>query len=350
MFWKTLVTIYLLAVAVANAAEHIWDWRDTRPGEVPGGFRAALSGAGQPGQWNVLLDEAPSAIPAISTKATNRAVRPVLVQLSTDRADGRYPMLVFDGDTFSDFTLTTQFKIVGGAVEQMAGIAFRIQDERNYYYIRASALGQNVSFFKMEEGQLFGPFGANAQIPKGVWQELMIRCEGNQIRCSLNGQEIASFRENTFNSGKIGFWTKSDSISYFGETRLTYKTREPLAQSLVRDTMKKYPRLQSIKIFAAPLGGKEPKIIASTDPAEVGQLAQNEAADVIARGIIYHGQEKGKVLVTLPLRDNNGDSIAAVKVVMKAFPGQTEKNAITRALPIVKQLEARVRTAAELTQ
>lgn len=345
-----MVTL-LSAVLPATAAELVFDWASARPNEAPKGFQSVLSGGGQTGEWKVVFDEAPTAFPAISARATNRNVRPVLAQVSRDQTDARYPMLVFEGDTFGDFTLTTQFKIVDGTAEQMAGIAFRIQDEANYYYVRASALGANVNFFKMEQGQLIGPIGGKAQIPKGVWQELTVQCQGNQIKFSLNGTEVVPpLRDNTFSSGKIGFWTKSDSVSYFGETRLTYKPRLALAQSLVSDAIKKYPRLQRLKISAPPAGSDEPKVIASSDPSDVGQPAKKEVADVIARGVIYHGEDKGKVFVTMPLRDSNGDRIAAVEVVMKSFRGQTEKNAIARALPIVKQLEARVRNAAELTQ
>jgi hypothetical protein len=52
----------------------------------------------------------------------------------------------------------------------------------------------------------------------------------------------------------------------------------------------------------------------------------------------------------MPLRDSNGGSVAAVKLVMKSFAGQTEKNAIARALPIVKEMQARVRDLNELIQ
>ena len=348
MLRLTIATL-LLALSGARAAELVFDWAGAK--ELPKGFRSVLSGTGQPGDWKVIFDEVPSAFPAISPKATNRNVRPVLAQLSKVRTDARYPMLVLDAETFGDFTVTTQFKIVDGMDEQMAGIAFRIQDEANYYYVRASALGGNVNFFKMENGQLIGPIGGKAQIPKGVWQELAIQCQGNQIRFSLNGTEVVPpLRDNTFSSGKIGFWTKSDSVSYFGETRITYKPRTRLAQSLVSDTIKKYPRLQRLKISAPAEGSTEAKVIASSEPSDVGQPAKKEAADVIARGVIYHGEEKGNVFVTMPLKDSNGDSIAAVEVVMKGFRGQTEKNAIARALPIVKQIEARVRNAAELMQ
>jgi len=52
----------------------------------------------------------------------------------------------------------------------------------------------------------------------------------------------------------------------------------------------------------------------------------------------------------MPLHDANGESVAAVTVTLKSFPGQTEKNAIARALPIIKQMEARVRSVNDLSQ
>jgi hypothetical protein len=52
-------------------------------------------------------------------------------------------------------------------------------------------------------------------------------CKGNRIRCLLNGKElIPPLTDNSFSAGKIGFWTKSDSIAYFVDTKLTYVPRE----------------------------------------------------------------------------------------------------------------------------
>ena len=351
MLWKLFAGSLFFVAGLSHGAERVLDWSGTKPNETPAGFRAALSGGGKPGEWKVILEAAPSAFPAVSPKATNRNMRPVLAQLSADRTDARYPMLIYEDETFSDFTLTTQFKIVDGVEEQMAGIAFRIQDERNYFYIRASGLGQNVNFFKVQDGQLVGPIGGKAEIPTGSWQELTIQCRGNEIRFSLNGKEIIPpLRDSSFGIGKIGFWTKSDSISYFGETRITYTPRENLAQILVRDVLKKYPRILGVTISASHPASAEPKVVASTDATLVGQPAQKEARDVIARGVVYHGEEKGTVLVTMPVRDSNGDSVAAVKLTMKSFRGQTEQNALARARPIVKQIEARVRTVTDLTE
>jgi hypothetical protein len=42
--------------------------------------------------------------------------------------------------------------------------------------------------------------------------------------------------------------------------------------------------------------------------------------------------------------------MAAVRVMMKAFPGQTEENAIIRAAPIVKDIQARAHALDDLLE
>jgi hypothetical protein len=52
----------------------------------------------------------------------------------------------------------------------------------------------------------------------------------------------------------------------------------------------------------------------------------------------------------MPLRDQNGDIVAAAKLVMKTFPGQTEKNAVERAAPIVREMQAQLHSLQELLE
>jgi len=42
--------------------------------------------------------------------------------------------------------------------------------------------------------------------------------------------------------------------------------------------------------------------------------------------------------------------MAAARVIMKPFAGQTEQNAIARALPVVKDLQTRVRSLDDLVE
>lgn len=340
----------VLAVINAAAAERVFDFGELPLDKPPPGFRSLLAGEGTPGDWRVVLDTVPPLLQPLSDKAPVVTRRPVLAQLSRDRTDERFPLLVYEEETFGDFTLTTRFKLVAGEVEQMAGIAFRLQDERNFYVIRASALGQNVRFYKVVQGQRSAPIGPQLELATNVWHELKIQCKGNQIRCWLNGREaIPTLSDNTFSSGKIAFWTKSDSVSYFTDTRIEYTPREPLAQTLVREMKAKYPRLRALQIYILDASG-EPRVIASTDAQERGEPGGLSEKGAITEGHIYYGKGRKTVTVVMPLRDRNGDPIAAVRLTMERFTGQTEQNALARALPIVKGMQARVRTLEELSQ
>src|SRR5204863_879219 len=204
-------------------------------------------------------------------------------------------------------------------------------------------------FYKVVKGERSLPIGPEVSIPSGTWHELKVECQGNKIRCLLNGKElIPVLTDNSFVRGKIGFWTKSDSVSYFTDTKIVYTRREMPAQTLVREAAKKYPRLLAIKIYVP---GKEPsttRLVASKDEKEIGQPGEKTEQAVISHGEIYYGKEKDSISVIMPLRDRNGDAIAAARVVMKPFSGQTEQNAIARALPIVKRMQARVQSMQDL--
>lgn len=340
----------LLVALSAGAAERVLDFSDATPDKSPPGFRSLLAGEGAPGDWRVILDEVPPLLPPLSDKAPVVTKRPVLAQLSRDRTDERFPLLVFEEETFGDFTLTTRFKLVAGEVEQMAGIAFRLQDERNFYVIRASGLGRNVRFYKVVNGERSAPIGPQLDLPTNVWHELKIECKGNQIRCWLNGREaIPALGDNSFSSGKIAFWTKSDSVSYFAQTRIVYTPREPLAQTLVREMKAKYPRLRGLQIYTLDAQG-EPRVLASADEKERGEPGGLSEKGAITEGHIYYGKGRKNVTVVMPLRDRNGEPVAAVRLTMERFSGQTEQNALARALPIVKAMQARIRTLEELTQ
>ncbi|MEK7685593.1 MAG: family 16 glycoside hydrolase [Verrucomicrobiota bacterium] len=339
------------------AAERPFDFGKFPLNEPPAGFRSAISGQGKPGDWKIIMDEVPPLLPPITPNAPLVTKRPVLAQLDRDATDEHCPLLIFEEETFGDFTLTTRFKTVSGLAEQMAGIAFRIQDENNYYYVRASSLGNTFRFHKLVQGKRSPPIGMEVEIPKGVWHEMTVECKGNQIRCLLNGKEVIPkltdspfLMGSSFSTGKIGFWTKSDSVSYFADTQVVYTPRESLAKVLVREMVQKYPRLLGLKIYARRQNQSAIQVIASNNETDIGTPGAKVEQDVIERDALYFGREKQTLIVTLPLHDRNGEVIAAVRVELLGFRGQTEQNAVARALPIVKQMELRVQSTTDLLQ
>jgi Domain of Unknown Function (DUF1080) len=341
--------ILALAAMTGAAAERQFDFSDVREGQIPAGFRSTVTGRGKPGDWKVVLDAAAPLLAPLAPQA--RSVKAVLAQTAQDPTDEHYPLLVFEDESFGDFVLTTRFKIVSGVAEQMAGIAFRIQDEKNYYYVRASALGNSFCFFKFVNGLLVGPVKANLEITQGSWHDLAVECKGSLVTCSLDGKVIfGQMREEEFPKGKVGFWTKSDSVSYFADTKITFSPLVDPAQAIVREVARKYSRLVGLKISVLGQDRKTTRTVASKVPAEVGQAGGKSEFEVITHGTVYYGKEKDTVAVIMPLRDRNGEIIAAARVILGTFPGQTEENAIGRAVPVVREVQGHIQSLDDLVQ
>ena len=98
------------------------------------------------------------------------------------------------------------------------------------------------------------------------------------------------------------------------------------------------------------MGQGQPHIIASNDEKEIGQPGADAEKIAITDGTISFGKSPGVVAVTLALRDRNGDPIAAVRVRLKSFLGETQDNAVARATQIMHLMQAQVSTAQDLMQ
>ena len=322
-------------------------------GEIAGNgsltnFHAALLGSGQPAAWRILSDEVPSAFAPLTDRAQNTASRNVLAQTSQDPADERFPMFIYDGEKFRDFKFTTRFKIVSGLLEQMAGVVFRFQNTSNFYVVRASALGKNLRFYKVVNGVRSDPIGPACEIVPGAWHQLAVQCSGNQITIWLDDRPVMPMLgDNTFADGQLGFWTKSDAVSYFADATVNYTPIVPVAQALVNTIMAQQPRILGLQIYTVGTNNST-RILASKEPVEVGRPGTEAELAAIRDGTISFGRESGAVLVTMPLHDRNGDNIAAVRFKLKSFLGETQDNAVNRALILLKMMQNLCTSAEDL--
>jgi len=339
--------LFALALPVAGA-ELRFNFGDYAEGGAPTNFSSALFGSGQPGAWKIIMDEVPSAFAPLTDKAPSVARHGVLAQTGRDLTDEHFPLFVYDGDVFRNFSLTTRFKIVGGIAEQMAGLVFRYQNASNFYVVRASALGKNVRFYKVVNGLRSDPIGPELAVSAGAWHTLAVRCEGNQISIFYDDRLVMPpLGDNSFSEGKVGFWTKSDSVSYFADPVVDYTPRIPVAQGLVNSVLARQPRIIGLRIYTLAATNAT-HIIASKDAAEIGQPGTDAELAAIQSGTVSFGRDKGEVLVTLPVHDRNGEDIAAMRVRLKSFWGETQDNAVSRAMLIRKLVEAQCSSADEL--
>jgi hypothetical protein len=349
MRYFVLCFILALAAPVFSAEINI-DFSDFTAGSSPTNFHSALAGGGRPGDWKILMDEVPPLLAPLTDKAPVVARRAVLAQTSQDATDEHFPLFVYDRETFKDFKLTTRFKIVSGAVEQMAGVVFRFQNASNFYVFRASALGHNVRFYKMVDGVRSDPIGPQVDIASNTWHTLTILGQGNQFTFWFDDRLVMPpLQDNTFAEGKIGFWTKSDAVSYFCDPVIDYSPRIPAAQVLVDGIMEKQPRILELRIYTLN-DQDQPHIIASKDKTETGRPGTDAEKKAITDGAISYGRAKGVDTVVLPFRDRNGDPMAAVRLRLKSFIGETQQNALTRANLILKSMQAQVASSDQLLQ
>ncbi|HEY6873928.1 MAG TPA: family 16 glycoside hydrolase [Geobacteraceae bacterium] len=133
----------------------------------------------------------------------------------------QYPALSLGDRIFADVVVSTGFKPVSGSEDRAAGIIFRIQDRDNYYILRANALEDNVNIYKYAGGRRSVIQEGSAKVPSGTWQELRVEVKGNTIRGFLNGKLVVEARDDTFRAGKVGLWTKADSVTCFDNVKAT---------------------------------------------------------------------------------------------------------------------------------
>jgi Domain of Unknown Function (DUF1080) len=196
----------------ATGAIFTYDFASDTAGGTPAKFHSARTGHGTEGKWVVLVD------PTVPSKAK------VVAQTSTDAIDNRFPLLIADEGSFQDLDLSVRFKSVSGELDRAAGLVFRLMDSNDYYIVRANALENNYRLYRVVGGNRRQFAGANFKITPGEWHELRVECIGNRILCYYDGAKKIEATDDTFkNAGKVGLWTKADSVTYFDDLKVIAK-------------------------------------------------------------------------------------------------------------------------------
>lgn len=190
----------------------VYNVDNVETGALPATFSSTRTGGGPVGKWEVRAD------------ATAPSKPNVLAQTSDDSTDYRFPIAVSNEGAFKDLELSVKFKAVSGSVDQAGGLVFRYLDENNYYIVRANALENNYTLYHVIKGSRRQFASANLTVTPKEWHELKVVCVGNQITCFFDGQQRIQATDESFKeAGKIGVWTKADSVTYFDDLSVTAK-------------------------------------------------------------------------------------------------------------------------------
>ena len=197
-------------VALARGGGRTWDFQGDAVNSPPAGFSFGRTGQGREGKWVVLTDpSAPSG-------------DHVLAQTDADDTDYRFPVAVADAPTPRDLRLEVRCKPVGGKVDEACGLVFRYRDPDNYYVARANALEDNVNLYHVVKGRRRQIQGWRGKVTSNTWHGLAVEARGDRLQVFWEGKPILDAKDATFgDAGKVGVWTKADSVTYFDALTVT---------------------------------------------------------------------------------------------------------------------------------
>jgi Domain of Unknown Function (DUF1080) len=195
-----------------SCKQFIYNFDSDTAGQLPAKFHTGKTGGGTQEKWVVAADSTAPSSPNTVT------------QTSTDQTDYRFPLLISDEGSFQDLDLSVKFKAVSGSIDRAAGLVFRLKDPNNYYIIRANALENNYRLFHVVNGRRSEFAGANFRVTSGEWHELRVEVVGNKITGYYDGNKKIEATDDTFKgAGKVGLWTKADSVTAFDDLKVTAK-------------------------------------------------------------------------------------------------------------------------------
>ena len=63
-----------------------------------------------------------------------------------------------------------------------------------------------------------GGYGIDVAVPANLWLALRVEFKGNRFRVLYNRKQLFEVEDSTFgDAGKVGLWTKADSVTLFDE-------------------------------------------------------------------------------------------------------------------------------------
>jgi len=139
--------------------------------------------------------------------------------LDNVKAYAYYPFSVSrQVQNFTNGEITVRFKGIAGRIDQGAGILFDLKSNGDYYALRANPLEDNLVLWRFKHGKRSSvSWVRDVPTPTRKWHELRVRIKDNLVKGYLNGEQIIGHELPEPVSGKVGLWTKADSVVYFDD-------------------------------------------------------------------------------------------------------------------------------------
>src|SRR3989442_12949647 len=199
---KTTCTLMICAGFLAGTAlAETINFDDAKTGAPPPGWTATQTGSGS-AKWSVEKDDSAPSKPNV-LKQSGVATFPVCIK----------------GDTsLKDCFVEVKFNPVSGKEDQAGGVIWRAKDANNYYIARANALENNVTIYHTIQGRRTEKKRAGMKVATNQWHTLRVDFQNNHFTVTFDGKKAIEWDDDTFkDAGKVGIWTKADSVTLFDD-------------------------------------------------------------------------------------------------------------------------------------
>jgi hypothetical protein len=197
----SLFTMIVTTMTTALPAAETLNFDDMKSGAPPPGWMATQTGSGR-ANWSVEKDGSAPSKPNV-LKQSGQATFPICFKNDMNIKDG---------------FVQVKFKPIAGKEDQAGGVIWRLQDPNNYYIARANALENNVTIYHTIKGKRTEKKRANMKVASGQWHTLRVDFSGNHFTVTFDGSKAIEWDDDTFrNAGKVGVWTKADSVTEFDD-------------------------------------------------------------------------------------------------------------------------------------
>jgi 3-keto-disaccharide hydrolase len=153
------------------------------------------------GQWTV---EEMAGAPSGTRVLTQRATR------------NEFNVIVAPSGPYTDVDVSMKFKPMSGEEDASGGIVFRFNDGK-YYVARANALETNFRLYYYDRGRRQLASARVGAPALGQWHTVRVVAVGDHMQAWLNGTVLLDHRDSRFKAGRVGLWTKADSITAFDD-------------------------------------------------------------------------------------------------------------------------------------
>jgi hypothetical protein len=140
------------------------------------------------------------------------------------KAFAYYPIAVYKGlDNFENGEISVRFQMVGGTLDRAAGILFDVKPNGDYLTVRYNGTEDNVVLWTFNNGVRKFVNRAPTLLPLelGTWHTLKISIHGTSLKSWVDDQPMHDYTLPHTVSGKIGVWSKTDSMIEFADFTVT---------------------------------------------------------------------------------------------------------------------------------